>query len=213
MNGRLRLGTDVVLVENGQYLTPTAAAFWRLMKAAAAKDGVNLSINEGYRTYERQVYYRNLYLSGQGNPAGIPGTSKHGLGLAVDVFLNPGVFEWLTKNAATYGFTWTQGRADNEKWHWVFDGTPRIAALPNPIILEDDMKPQNFYDESTHVKGKAVAGSAYMTLWPSGAITHTPRVIPTPKGTAEKAVQLSSLYGKHKPLSHDLYEQIIADHA
>lgn len=154
-NGKLRLGTDVVLVENGQYLAPNAANFWRLMKAAAARDGVNLSINEGYRTYERQVYYRNLYLSGQGNPAGIPGTSKHGLGLAVDVFLNPGVFEWLTKNAATYGFTWTQGRADDEKWHWVFDGTPRIAFLPPTPIGDTEMLPYKlFYFNGTKTQPK-----------------------------------------------------------
>ena len=77
---------------------------------------------------------------------------------------------------------------------------------------EDDMQPQNFYDISTLKGGRAVDGSKYMTVWPSGAITHTPRIIPTPAGVTEPAVQMSRLYGNHQPLSHDLYEQIIADH-
>ena len=57
------------------------------------------------------------------------GTSKHGLGRAVDfqdqlgelAFTSPG-YPWLTKNAALFGFTHPEslreGSPNAEAWHW-----------------------------------------------------------------------------------------------
>lgn len=51
-----------------------------------------------------------------GNLAAAPGTSNHGIGLAVDLNSSAkGVYSWLSKNAHKYGFIRTVA---SEKWHW-----------------------------------------------------------------------------------------------
>jgi len=83
-----------------------------------------------YRSYEMQVWWRDYYcsISKCGNAA-TPGTSKHGLGHAVDfedrlgelTFTSPG-YQWLVANAARFGFAQPpsvqQGGANEEAWHW-----------------------------------------------------------------------------------------------
>ena len=115
-NGRLT-ASQLAQVEPGHFLTPTAANSFQQMKAAAAKDGVNLNINNAYRSYENQVKMANQYgLYSKGGKAAVPGTSNHGLGKAVDlnVKANPGSFEWLKSNASKYGFY----NIPREPWHW-----------------------------------------------------------------------------------------------
>jgi D-alanyl-D-alanine carboxypeptidase len=97
---------------------------YKAMKKAAKKDGVNLYIISGYRTYQRQknnfnTRY-NLYKS-QGYSddeaykktaaiIAVPGTSEHHLGLAMDLnsldqsFGNTKAGKWLAKNSYKYGF-------------------------------------------------------------------------------------------------------------
>jgi D-alanyl-D-alanine carboxypeptidase-like protein len=87
-------------------------------------------IESCYRSYAGQVWWRNYYCStGHCELAAPPGTSKHGLGRAVDfqdqngelTFTSPG-YLWLTKHAATFGFSqpaaMQQGGASEEAWHW-----------------------------------------------------------------------------------------------
>lgn len=51
-----------------------------------------------------------------GNLAAAPGTSNHGIGLAVDLNSSAkGVYSWLSKNAHKFGFVRTVA---SEKWHW-----------------------------------------------------------------------------------------------
>jgi LAS superfamily LD-carboxypeptidase LdcB len=115
-NGRLAT-SQLAQVEPGHYLTSAAANSFQQMKAAAAKDGVNLNINNAYRSYDNQVKMANQYgLYSKGGKAAVPGTSNHGLGKAVDLNVksNPGSFEWLKSNAAKYGFY----NIPREPWHW-----------------------------------------------------------------------------------------------
>jgi len=115
-NGRLQLA-QLTQVEPGHYLEPSAANKFQQMKAAAAADGINLNINNAYRSYEKQVELANkLGLYSQGGKAARPGTSNHGWGKAVDlnVKANPGSFEWLKQNASKYGFK----NIPRERWHW-----------------------------------------------------------------------------------------------
>jgi LAS superfamily LD-carboxypeptidase LdcB len=115
-NGRLQLA-QLTQVEPGHYLEPSAANKFEQMKTAAAKDGINLNINNAYRSYEKQVEMANrLGLYSQGGKAARPGTSNHGWGKAVDlnVKANPGSFEWLKQNASKYGFK----NIPREPWHW-----------------------------------------------------------------------------------------------
>lgn len=98
------------------------------MLEAARKDGVNLT-GSCWRDSEKQILLRkqncpdwqNSKSSDCSPPTAKPGTSNHEKGLAID-FGNCGrgsaCFNWLTKNAATYGFK----NLPSESWHWSVDG-------------------------------------------------------------------------------------------
>jgi LAS superfamily LD-carboxypeptidase LdcB len=119
----------------------------RQLLAAAYADGVNVQPetkayleplpivpprNEScYRTYEMQVWWRDLYCGvGHCEFAAVPGTSIHGWGRAVDFedkwlgklnFESP-AYVWLQLHAAAYGFVhpaWAEpGGSAPEPWHW-----------------------------------------------------------------------------------------------
>jgi len=119
----------------------------RNLLAAAHADGVALepeetsyplpfyapqppAVESCYRSYEGQVWWRNYYCSvGQCGLAAVPGTSRHGLGRAVDfqddqgelTFTSPG-YEWLAAHAGQFGFShpaWAaEGQPSAEPWHW-----------------------------------------------------------------------------------------------
>lgn len=73
----------------------------------------------------------------------------------------------------------------------------------------EEMLPQNFVDASTrNPQGAHVNGTVCMTVWPSGAVQVYKRVIPTPANQVEFAVQMSNLYGPHRPIGHDVFESI-----
>jgi len=116
------------------------------MLAAAKADGVGLApetssylppgvagpprIESCYRSYEMQAWWRTYYCSiGKCQDAAVPGTSKHGLGRAVDfedqdgelTFRSPG-YVWLGAHAAQFGFfqppSVQEGSSGEEAWHW-----------------------------------------------------------------------------------------------
>ena len=110
-------------------LQTEAANAFLSMQAAAAKDGVDVRMQSGYRSvsYQKKLYnnktqyYRNKGLSEAAarekaavivNP---PGCSEHNCGLAADLnspehtgldegFENTEAFRWLCENAEQYGF-------------------------------------------------------------------------------------------------------------
>lgn len=112
-------------VEGKQLEVDTAKAYLQ-MKAAAARDGVDIRLVSGFRSNEKQ---RQLYdgwrrrLPGF-NPANRPGYSNHQSGVAIDVnALGPtrsrgsgAVYNWLARNAEQYGFK----RIASERWHWEY---------------------------------------------------------------------------------------------
>ena len=117
----IRLEPDAVEVE-----VSTARAFLT-MQEAAAKAGVDLHIESGFRTAEEQ---RALFLAwrrGQGNKAARPGESNHQSGRALDIAVQSrGALEWLEANAATFRFKRT---VKGEPWHWEYVDAP-IARDP-----------------------------------------------------------------------------------
>ena len=84
--------------------------------------------NCSYRDYDSQVYYWNLYQSGQGNVAAYPGTSNHGWGKAVDVATTNGV-STVKAIGGKYGWKW--GEAPHEWWHVTYYGG-YTATTPAP---------------------------------------------------------------------------------
>jgi D-alanyl-D-alanine carboxypeptidase len=112
----------------GQSLRRSAAmAFNRMSNAYQEQTGSALCVNESYRSYPAQVAIK-ASLPGL---AATPGTSKHGLGLAVDLcggvqdFANP-THLWLDRNASRFGWfhpAWAEpSGALPEPWHWEFAG-------------------------------------------------------------------------------------------
>jgi hypothetical protein len=107
----------------GGLLTKAAANAWN---SAFRASGGALSLTEGYRDLKAQQYRWSLFKKG-GNLAAAPGTSKHGLGLAVDV---AGGQAWLRANGAKFGWANTGlGFSQREPWHFEFKGgIPQMAS-------------------------------------------------------------------------------------
>jgi uncharacterized protein (TIGR03382 family) len=112
----------VVTVDGKPVELATAMAYVR-MQAAAKKAGVGMVIVSGFRTMAEQKYLYNCYLTkacNGGNLAAKPGYSNHQSGHALDLNTSAsGVYSWLTKHGATYGFKRT---VPSEIWHWEYWG-------------------------------------------------------------------------------------------
>lgn len=97
-------------------LTSNTLAAFEEMKKAAAKDGINLRIVSGYRSYQRQAELYNSYLSRNQSKEFVetysarPGYSEHQTGLAIDVNMASDAFigtpeqKWLEAHCVEYGF-------------------------------------------------------------------------------------------------------------
>jgi D-alanyl-D-alanine carboxypeptidase len=121
-------------------LTPRAAAAWRRLQAAAARDGVELLPLSGFRSVARQTaLIRGKLAAGQSLEAilrsvAAPGHSEHHSGRAIDIgapehlaldgdFARTSAYRWLRRHAAQHGFTLTFPRGNRygivfEPWHW-----------------------------------------------------------------------------------------------
>jgi hypothetical protein len=144
-NGRIAETSLATITPQCRVISPIAGRL-RALLAAANAAGVGLApeqssflpagvqgpprIESCYRTYEMQVWWRNYYCSiGKCGNAAVAGTSKHGLGRAVDfqdqngelTFQSPG-YAWLTAHAGEYGFfqppSVQQSSPSAEAWHW-----------------------------------------------------------------------------------------------
>jgi LAS superfamily LD-carboxypeptidase LdcB len=131
----------------GGKLHRLAATAWNAMQLAAYFDGIELKHVGAYRPLPEQIKLFNTryqdtptgrtpqvtrtyqgktwYLKKGVAPAGSPGTSNHGIGLAIDVASCSGKrLEWLlgdgfmTSNALKFGFSWeVRDGANAEAWH------------------------------------------------------------------------------------------------
>jgi hypothetical protein len=118
-NGQVPRAALAPIGQGGLVLYAPAAASFQTMRAAAARDGLQLKITDSYRSYDQQVELaQRKGLSKNGGWAAVPGTSNHGWGLAVDANVNdPKMFAWMQQHAQEFG--WVQGAA-REPWHWEF---------------------------------------------------------------------------------------------
>lgn len=118
-------------VAGGGNLSPPAAAAWNALAAHVYKDvGVKIAPNgpdSTYRPYARQVYWRS-YWCGRGlcGNAALPGTSNHGLGLAVDTDDS----YYVNRYGAPFGWQKAWSDAPAEPWHMRY--TPGHYDGPDP---------------------------------------------------------------------------------
>lgn len=133
-----RLGTQYGIGS----MRPEAAAAFRAMADAAAKDGISLRSVSAYRSYETQnsIYNKNLKNDKQevvDTYSARPGYSEHQTGLAVDInsastsahFENTPAYGWLQKHCTEFGFIlrYTKENAPItgyrfEPWHYRYIG-------------------------------------------------------------------------------------------
>ena len=116
-------GTDTL--GSPQYLRCDAeAALTRMSEAFKAQFGTQIALDLTYRSFDEQVAMR----AALGPIAAVPGTSNHGLGLALDVPEQPDLYgfgtpryEWLLANGPSFGWDAPadvrQGAAYPEYWH------------------------------------------------------------------------------------------------
>jgi hypothetical protein len=108
---------------DGQLVEKRTGNAYVVMQDAAARSGVGIRINSGFRTPQEQQYLYNCYINcncNSCNLAAAPGYSNHQSGLALDLnTANGAVFNWLNANAASYGFRRT---VPSEPWHWEYNG-------------------------------------------------------------------------------------------
>jgi D-alanyl-D-alanine carboxypeptidase len=117
-----------------------AADAWSRMRAAAARDGLELIAVSGFRSIARQTeIIREKLAAGRAMPdilrtVAAPGFSEHHTGRALDIgcpghveldenFAETPAFRWLEQHAARFGFHLSYPRGNHngivyEPWHW-----------------------------------------------------------------------------------------------
>lgn len=124
INGRAF--TIRIVKVQGYWVEVNTAKAYNRMRKAAAKDGIFLQINSGFRTNERQRELYECWINRvpNCNPANPPGFSNHQSGIALDLNTtgptratgSGPVYNWLARNGWRYGFQ----RIPTEHWHWEY---------------------------------------------------------------------------------------------
>lgn len=126
-------------------LVPDAARAWQIMRGAAARAGVTLTLVSAFRSISRQAEIIRKKLDDGLSLAAIlsesapPGFSEHHSGRAIDVtttgiaglepeFETTEAFRWLTQNASRHGFVLSFPRGNRygyvyEPWHWFYSAS------------------------------------------------------------------------------------------
>lgn len=114
------LGQVDIYEVDGVRMTAKTRSAWQEMKAAAAKAGVNLRLNSGFRTMQEQQDLYSAYQNGTGNLAAYPGHSNHQNGIALDIdVVSDASYDWIHANGPSFGF---QRTVPSEPWHWEYQG-------------------------------------------------------------------------------------------
>lgn len=142
----------------GDYIEKNVMDAYLKMENGASKEGLNLKISSGYRSYKVQVDLYNNYVERDGKEAADkysarPGHSEHQSGLAFDLngtnekFLETKEGKWLNDHCFEYGFVlrFPSGSEDKtgymyEAWHFRYVGKKIAKKLYNDgkwISLEE----------------------------------------------------------------------------
>jgi hypothetical protein len=120
-SGGQQIGTvDVVRIGNKRVTVKTAHAFLHLQRLADAQ-GIDVSINSGFRTMSEQQYFYDCYKTkrcNNGNLAAKPGYSNHQNGRALDL---GGDRAQLNRLIERNGLDWRRTVA-KEPWHYEYFG-------------------------------------------------------------------------------------------
>ena len=142
------------------YLEEDTATAYEYMCLNLIDEGLNISINSAYRSYEEQEKLYDDYLKLYGKSyvnkyVAVPGYSEHQTGLALDlesldcdIFKNSKEYRWIKNNAYKYGFIlrYQEGKENitgynAEEWHIRYVG--RKAA---EYIYKNNITFEEYYD-------------------------------------------------------------------
>lgn len=134
-------GKDVF--QRDQFLLPEVDKRWKVMRKAAQRDFVEISLVSCFRSVDYQrTLIENKLAKGQTieeilKVSAAPGHSEHHTGRAIDVgtsgcdylteeFEETVAFQWLLNNGERYGFRMSYPRNNvsgisYEPWHWAFE--------------------------------------------------------------------------------------------
>jgi D-alanyl-D-alanine carboxypeptidase len=133
-------GGSYLAGRSGLLLRRAAADALEEMAAAAAAEGITLTVSSAYRsfTYQKEVYARNVRQMGQeaaDRESARPGYSQHQTGLAADFgsiddsFAQTDAGRWILVNAGRFGWSlsFPQGYEEHtgyrwESWHYRYVG-------------------------------------------------------------------------------------------
>lgn len=137
-------------------LTPECKEAFDELAAAAARDGFNIYVLSGYRSYETQTGLYNRYCARDGQEkadtySARPGHSEHQTGLAIDVnsvsysFASTPEGQWIAANSYKYGFIVRYGQNKEsltgyayEPWHIRYVGVAMAQAVyDSGLCLEE----------------------------------------------------------------------------
>ena len=142
------------------YLEEDTATAYEYMCLNLIDEGLNISINSAYRSYEEQEKLYDDYLKLYGKNyvnkyVAVPGYSEHQTGFALDlesldcdIFKNSKEYRWIKNNAYKYGFIlrYQEGKENitgynAEEWHIRYVG--RKAA---EYIYKNNITFEEYYD-------------------------------------------------------------------
>lgn len=143
--------------EGKNYLSKDAKDAYDEMCQASLNDGMHLSVNSSYRSYQDQEEVYNTYYSLYGQSyvdkyVATPGYSEHQTGLALDVkskdsntFADSREYKWMLENSYKYGFIlrYPVGKKDvtgynSEAWHFRYVGKDASKYIYENKITYDE---------------------------------------------------------------------------
>ncbi|MDE5770710.1 MAG: D-alanyl-D-alanine carboxypeptidase family protein [Ruminococcus sp.] len=164
---------DGILIANKSYALPstyspemdaTTIQQFNLLSEAASKDGLNIYLSSGYRSYSQQNTIYNNYVSWYGKEkadtfSARAGHSEHQTGLAIDVntiddsFAGTPEAVWLENHAHEYGFIirYPKGKESitgykYEPWHIRYLGVEKAMDVYNSgLTLEEYLGIDSYY--------------------------------------------------------------------
>ncbi|MCQ2471453.1 MAG: M15 family metallopeptidase [Clostridia bacterium] len=165
INGILIVNKSYPLPQNyNPGVNSAAQSAFNTMQSAAAREGINLYIVSGFRSYSTQRDIYNNYVARDGKAAADrysarPGHSEHQTGLAFDVnslsqsFENTPEGRWLAANCYKYGFIirFPKGKESitgymYEPWHIRYLGTSTATSVYNSgLTLEEYLGVKSVY--------------------------------------------------------------------
>lgn len=141
---------------NAAMLRHDAARAFLAADAEAKSQGITILITSAYRSYEHQAA-----LVGKYDVVAQPGTSRHGLGTALDIQTGTPGYNWFLKNGPRYG--WKYMAIPNDPVHFEYTGRPTTQTKTKKAVASGSMSPPSAEVASAQPKIMDTARQLAMT--------------------------------------------------